>query len=480
MEPHHLDPRFATDAYSQRIGELLYSSLVRVDGAGQIVPDLAERWEGVGAREFTFVLRQNVSFHNDAPFSADDVQYTFKTLLDEKYNSPLRAAFQDISEIDSISQYTIKFTLRQPNAAFLTSLAAARIVPKCRTCEAGEDWVKSGEPAPGTGPYLLKMRDSQEIRLEGFPNYFGGAPRQKEIIFRIVRDDNTRFLKFKVGEVDFLQNALPAHYVLQLKEENRYRFQTVPGTNYEYLGFNMSNPLLKDRRLRQAIAYGIDRDAIMQHVYKGMATLSTGLLPPNNPYYNAQVVRYLHNPERARKLLDEAGFKDPDGKGPKPRLTLSLLTSTNNDTVQIARIIRHQLQQIGIEVTQESREWGTFFSDIQQGKFQLFVMRWVGITDPDLYHDIFHSAQLPPGRNRGRYANPDIDRLVEMGRQEGDPKKRKPIYDRIQAIVSEDLPYVSLWHVQNVVLSQPHIENFEPASTGSFFALASVSTRRQK
>jgi len=244
------------------------------------------------------------------------------------------------------------------------------------------------------------------------------------------------------------------------------------GINYAYLVFNLRDPQLQDRRLREAIALAIDRDKLIQYRLKGLARKATGILSPSNWFYEGQVEQYHYDPERAKALLDEAGFKDPDGAGPLPRLRLSLKTSNKRDRVAMARAIAEDLKAVGIELEIRSYEWGTFLRDLKTGNFQIGSSTWVGVTEPDIYYLAFHSSQFPPeGANRGFYSNPKVDRLLEKGREETASAARKAIYSEVQKILAHDLPYVSLWYEDNVVFTRPAVEGYTLRPDASLIGL---------
>jgi peptide/nickel transport system substrate-binding protein len=248
---------------------------------------------------------------------------------------------------------------------------------------------------------------------------------------------------------------------------------TTPYDASQYLGMNHHNPALANVRVRRAIALAIDREGIVRHVLDGQAEAATGLLPSRHPYYSSRVHRYAHDPERARKLLKKAGFPDPDGDGPLPRLHLRYTTSTVELRRRIAEVIASNLAEVGIEVSIESYEWGTFYDDIARGDYDLYSLMWVGIRDPDLYRVVFHSAMTPPaGGNRGFYSNPRMDRLTERGRSGNDAEMRRAVYDRVQRLAARQLPYVPLWWPKNVVVATKRLHGFEPHPAGELTGLA--------
>jgi peptide/nickel transport system substrate-binding protein len=240
------------------------------------------------------------------------------------------------------------------------------------------------------------------------------------------------------------------------------------GTNYQYLAFNMEDPVFSDLRVRQAIAYAIDRDRIIKYLWRDQARPATGVIPPGNWSYEPNVTTYSYNPEKARQLLRESGHAN---------LSFTFRSSNSDESRLLAAVLQQQLKDVGINMEIRSNEFATFFADIQKGNFQAYSARWIGANnEPDHFGLIFHSGRTPPnGANRGRYSNPEVDRLIEMGRREADNVRRKPIYQRIQQIVSEDLPYVSLWYLDNVAVFNKRIHGMTISPAGDYDFLNQIT-----
>ncbi len=474
--PKTLDPRYATDATGMRISHhLVFSTLVKLGYDLQIIPGLALKWETPDNKTYVFHLRKNIFFHDNKPLTGEDVKFTFEHLMDPAVQSPFSAVYNSkIERIELIDQYTVKFSLKQPTASFLTSIIMP-VLPK--HILTGEQDFQS--MLIGSGPFKFVSQAPTEIILEKNETYFEpDTPRMGRIKFKVVKDPNTRFLKMKKGELDLLINAIPASQIKNFYKpplNDIYQLIEEEGISYNYLGFNMDSKKVQDLRVRQAIAYGIDRDEIIDYRLYGHAGKATGLLSPVNWFYEKGVKKYSYEPEKAKQLLDAAGLNDPDNDGPEPRMVLELKTSNNNEVVNVARIIQAQLVKIGIRVEIMSYEWGTFYGDIKSGNFQITSMRWVGVTEPDFFYDIFHSSQIPPaGRNRGRYKNPEIDKLVMEGRVELDANKRKAIYSRIQKIAADDLPYISMWHRNNISIIHKRVKGYKQHPMAGFHSFKNI------
>ena len=471
--PSNLDPRFPNDAYSSKLQQLLFNGLLKYDSELRLVPDLAERYEYRSSTRIRLKLRAGVTFHDGRPLTTRDVLYTYKTLMDPKKRSPLYETFKRITEIEPIDDLTLDIEMAEPFAPFLTALTAG-IVPYGVDEESP---IRFALRPVGTGPFRWDgYRSDQWIRLKAFPEYFDGPPALPSLVFKTIRDDTTRVLQLLRGEVDLVQNAVPLVMAQWMREKAKLVMESDVGINYAYLAFNLRDPALQDRRVREAIARAIDRDKLIEFRLKGFARKATGILAPSNWFYEPNVSQYPYDPDGAKLLLDEAGLKDPDGNGPLPRLTLSLKTSNKRDRVAMARAIADQLKLVGIDLQIRSYEWGTFYRDIKTGNFQVYSSTWVGVTEPDIYYYAFHSSQVPPnGANRGYYSNPEVDRLVEEGRRETVSSARKSDYNQVQKIISHDLPYISLWYEDNVVFMRPEVRGYDLRPDASLEGLVRTS-----
>jgi peptide/nickel transport system substrate-binding protein len=315
---------------------------------------------------------------------------------------------------------------------------------------------------PGAGPYKVDdFRPDEGAALSRFDGYHGRPPAISKVIVKFIPDSNVRFLEIRKGSVNFVLNGVdPDLLDAALRNENLV-MEDAPGGNVSYLGFNLRDPILSDARVRRAIALAIDREAIVRTLWKGHADLADSILAPGFWAHSKNLPPLRHDRAEAKRLLDEAGYRDPDGDGPKPRFALTYKTSQNELRRRIAAVIQEQLRQVGIAVAVQSLEWGTFFSDIRKGNFQLYSLTWVGIADPDILHYAFHSAQVPPeGANRGRYANPELDRLVIAGRREPSRAKRKEIYRKVQLLLARDLPVLPLWVNRNILVRDRRLAGF--------------------
>lgn len=440
-EPVSLDPRLAVDAEGSKITALIFNGLLAMDDKLNLIPALAERYEQLSDRTYRFHLRRGVVFHSGTPFTADDVLFTYKSIIDPKTRSPYKAAFDRIKRMRAEDDHTVFIELKEPYAPFLTALKA-KIVSH-RDVE-----------TVGTGRYVLSEHVPQsKIVLVANDKYWGGKPKQDKLIFRIIKEDNVRVLKLMKGDVDLVQNGVPPLLVQKLLSRKDLELKDDVGIVSTYMGLNLTDPILGKREVRQAIARAINVDAIIRWRWRGLAIKANSIIAPAIWAYDDKLGSIPHDPAEAKRLLDRAGYPDPDGDGPKLRFEVEYKTTTAKNRVDIARMISQQLREVGIGVVLKTYEWGTFFRDVRTGNFQMYTLSWVGVTEPDIFYNICHSSQMPPvGLNRDRYSNPEMDRLVELGRVTMSQDARKKIYDRVQEIILEDLPFIPLWYEKNWVM----------------------------
>ncbi|MFQ5904431.1 MAG: ABC transporter substrate-binding protein, partial [Candidatus Binatia bacterium] len=274
--PTHLDPRYATDANSARIGALIFNSLTRSDKYSRFQPDLAERWEALDERTYLFHLRKGVTFHNGKPLTAVDVKFTYESVLEPRNHSPKRGALQALKAVDQIGPYRVRFRLTAPHAPFLEN-STLGIVPAGSPTKVGS----RKNALIGSGPFSLEeFSPGERVVLRANPSYWEGPPSVSGLVFKIIPDAIVRALEFKKGTIDFLQNDIEPDMLPWLKRNTNASILTLQGTIFQYIGMNLDHPILRSQEVRQAIAYAIDRKAIIRHLLKGLATPATGLLSP--------------------------------------------------------------------------------------------------------------------------------------------------------------------------------------------------------
>jgi peptide/nickel transport system substrate-binding protein len=468
--PAILDPRIGADEYSQKAHQLLFDPLLRIDHDLSVVPALAESIEQPDEITYVARLRQGVRFHDGQELTADDVVYTFRSFLDPAFGGR-SGAYRLLASVDALDAHTVRFRLREPFASFPINLVMGIV-------QNGSGQTNARQPV-GTGPYrLVEFSPDDRLVLAPFAGYWGGAPANSGVVLKVVPDDTMRGLELRKGTVDLVVNDLSPDVVWQLGGEGRLRTVTTPGSDYAYVGLNLRHPVLGRDDVRRAIGYAIDREAIVTYLRRGLATSAVGIVPPMSWAFERDVFAFRHDPEEAKRLLDQAGQPDPDGDGPRPRLTLTLRTSTSEVYRLQAAAIQHDLARVGIQVDVRSTETQTLFADIVSGNFQMYTAVFVGVTDPDMLRRVFHSGQQPPtGLNRVHYRNREVDRLIEAAAGAVDSDQRRAFYARAQRIIAEDAPYIPLWYRTNVAVFQPDLDGVTLSPTADFTFLAHVSRR---
>lgn len=464
--PVTLDPRLATDAESDKISSLICEGLLARDDKLELVPALAERYERVSDTSYRFYLRDKVVFSDNTPLTADDVVYTFRSVIDGPLVSPLKSVLTRIVAITAESPRVVRIDLKERYAPFLNMLTRG-IVSK----EAAEKVPEGLGFAPVcVGPYRVDhVIPESVVELETNDRYYGTKPKTPRLSFQVVKDDNIRVLKLMKGDIDLVQNAIPPMLIKELLATQTIRLVRASGIVVTYMGFNLKDTILSDLKVRRAIAHAINRDEIIAHRFQGYARKANSLLSPENWAYDSELKQLSYDPIEARKLLDEAGYPDEDGEGSKTRFKLTYKTSTVKERVDTARLIAQQLHDVGIDVRVTPYEWGTFFKDIRSGNFQMYTLSWVGIVDPDFFYETLHSSRFPPeGMNRGFFRNARIDELAEEGRRELSPEKRKAIYREIQRIMLEELPVIPLWYEDNVTLYRDNLQGVRVRPDASY------------
>jgi peptide/nickel transport system substrate-binding protein len=463
----NLDPRVGTDEASQKIHQLLFSPLVRIDADLRVVPELAEAIEHPDPVTYIARLRRGVLFHNRRELTSDDVVYTFRSFLDPTFKGR-SGAYRVLAGVNAIDRYSVEFKLKNPLGSFPINLVMGIV-------QAGSGAANTRTPI-GTGPYhLTEFVADDHVTVAAFDQYYRGRPRNDGVLLKVIPDDTMRGLELRNGSVDLIVNDLSPDIVWQLQEEGRVQVETAPGTDYAYIGLNLSDPVLSHVGVRKAIGYAIDRDAIVKYLRRGFATTAVGIVPPMSWAFERDVFDFTHDPAEAARLLDAAGFPDPDGPGPLPRLRLSLKTSTTEVYRLQAAAIQHDLARVGVAIDIRSSEFQTLSADVLRGNFQMYTLQFVGVTDPDILRIVYHSQQAPPaGLNRVRYRNLEVDRLIEGAAGATDDRLRHDFYTRAQRLIAADVPYISLWYKTNVAIFQPDIQGVSLSPIADFTFLKNV------
>jgi peptide/nickel transport system substrate-binding protein len=471
--PANLDPRIGTDGQSEHIDALIFDALVRRDAHFNVQPWLAESWQTPDPLTYIFHLHSGVRFHDGRLLTARDVKWTLDTILHGPIITAKAGAFQNIASVQAPDAAIVVIRLKKPDAALLWNLSdgAIGIVPE----GSGRDF---GQHPIGSGPYrFVSMEQDKEVVLARSSTSWQPQPSIEHLRFAVVPDAITRALEMEKGSADVCINALTADMVNALKNRPQLSVQTTPGTVLNYISFNVADPALRDVRVRQAIAYAINRPLIVHSLWRDRARLAESLLPVDHWAWSPNLPHYDYSPEHANGLLDAAGLRRDAGG---IRFHLTLKTSTDETSRLLAMILQQELRQIGIALDVRSFEFASFYADITRGAFQMYTLRWQGGNeDPDIFRYAYHTASLPPhGANRGHYLNPALDGLLNDAGQSSDQQQRRKDYNEAQQILSKDLPSINLWYLDTVMVYNRRLENLQPSSSGNFDFLRTATLRR--
>jgi len=471
----NLIPILASDSTSHQIAGMVFNGLVKYDKNLNVVGDLAESWEvSRDGLVITFRLRKGVQWHDGYPFTAEDVLYTYHVTIDPRTPTPYAGDFLKVKRAEVIDSHTFRVTYDEPFAPALTSWGSA-VLPKHLL--AGKEIVASplARHPIGTGPYMFReWVPGQKIVLISNPDYFEGRPYIDGYIMRIIPDTATMFLELRANGIDRM-GLTPLQFTRQTennlfrKNFNKYRYLSF---SYTYLGYNLKNPVFADKRVRQAIAYGINRDEIIEGVLLGLGKPATGPFKPGTWVHNPAVKTYPYDPQKAKELLALAGWRDTDGDGILDKngqpFAFEIITNQGNEIrSKCAEIIQRRLGELGIKVKIRVLEWAAFVNDfINKRRFDATILGWSIPLDPDIY-DVWHSSKTGPQElNFVSYMNEEVDELIEKGRSTFDQKKRKKYYDRIQEILAEEQPYTFLYVPDALPIVHARFRGIEPAPLG--------------
>lgn len=472
-----LIPMLASDATSHQIAGLIFNGLVKYDKDLNLVGDLAKSWEiSEGGKVITFHLRKGVTWEDGTPFTSGDILFGFNLITDPKTPTAYAGDFLEVKNAEAPDPYTFKVTYKQPFAPALSSWGNLVVLPK-HLLE-GQDITKSsfGRRPVGLGPFKLKNWVTQDrIELIANTNYFEGRPYLDGYVMRIIPDPATMFLELKSGGLDWM-GLSPIQYDRQTNTpffQRNFKKYKYLSFSYTYLGYNLRMPLFKDKRVRQAISYAIDKEEIIRGVLLGYGVPATGPYKPDAWFYNPNVKRYPYDPELAKALLAEAGWADRNGDGwledsHGKRFTFTVITNQGNGLRdRTAQIIQYRLKQIGIEMKIRTLEWTAFINDfIDKRRFEAVILGWTLGQDPDIF-DIWHSSKTGEKElNFIGYKNEELDDLLVRGRRTFNREERKRIYWKVQEILAEDQPYTFLYVPMSLPVIHKRFRGIKPAPAG--------------
>jgi peptide/nickel transport system substrate-binding protein len=475
-EATNLIPMLSSDSASHEIAGLIFNGLVKYDKDVNLVGDLAESWKvSQGGLQITFKLRRGVKWQDGHPFTAHDVLFGFQTIIDPKTPTAYAEDFRQVQKAEALDDYTFRVTYARPFAPALTSWGNLVVLPK-HLLE-GKDIAQSGlgRRPIGTGPYRFREWISRDrVILEANPDYFEGRPYIDRAVTRVIPDLATMFLELKAGGLDVM-GLTPIQYKRQTEDrffQENYRKYRYPANAYTYLGYNLLEPKFKDKRVRQALSYAIDKEEIIKVVLLGLGVPATGPYKPGLWFYNPEVRKYPYEPAKALALLREAGWEDLDGDGilDKERrpFEFTVITNEGNPVRQRAAvIIQQRLKKIGIRMKIRVIEWSAFINDfIDKKDFEATILGWTTGFEPDQY-DIWHSSKTGKKElNFISFNNPEVDDLLERGRRTFNQEERRKIYFRLQEILAEEQPYTFLYVPEALPIVHARVNGIEPSPLG--------------
>ncbi len=470
-----LIPMITSDSASSEIQGQVYNGLLKYDKNIKLTGDLAESWEvSPDGLTITFHLRKDVRWQDGKPYTSADALFSYQFMIDPKTPTPYSGDYLKVAKAEAPDPYTFKVTYKEVFAPGLASWGLSQLPAHLLK---GKDVRKSplNRKPVGTGPYILeKWEAGARITLRANPDYFEGRPKLDRVTYRIIPDMATIFLELRSGGIDMtglsaLQYSRQTGTKFFQRNFKKYRYLA---SSYSYLGWNQRDKRFKDVRVRQALSYAIDREEIIKGVLLGLGQPATGALKPGTYWYNPKVKRYPYNPDKAKVLLAECGWKDTDGDGLLDKdgqpFAFTIITNQGNPyRANTGVIVQRRLAEIGIKVELRIIEWAAFLKDfINKGRFECCILAWTIPPDPDLY-DVWHSSNAKPGGlNFTDYKNPELDKLLVEQRLTFDQAKRKAIIDRIQEIMAEDVPYTFLYVADSLPIVNARIKGIEPAPAG--------------
>jgi peptide/nickel transport system substrate-binding protein len=470
----------SVDAASERVRTLIFNSLVKKDEkfdyVGELASDIKRSDDGT---IFTFTLRDGVRFHDGRGFSSADVKYTLDLVFASNFAKS--ASFFEgsgeqkrsyIKSVEAPDQRTVIVTLTKPWVGLLSNLVPIAIIPK--------DSYESQKTHPlGTGPFkLISYDETQQVcDVEAFPDYWDGPSHLQRVRVRVISDMNALQAELQAGRVDLapMPTSLAPDAIKRLEQDPNLQVRAFAGSNLVLLTLNTASPPLDNVKVRQAIAYAIDRPNMIQQLLLGYGKIAHSIIPEESWAYSAGQV-YNYDPAMAKKLLAEANFR-PDTP------IVYKLSGSSISGRQYAGVIQNYLKQAGLPVEIQTSEINTLFDELRRGNFQIAYGQWVGGNqDPIFFKDLFATSEIPTqarsSRNRSRYSNPELDGLIDQAVNTFDRQKGRELYVKIQDIVSRDVPVFPMWYQSNIVIAKKTVGNIQVNASGDWGFVKNLTVKQ--
>ena len=467
-----LDPRLSKNTSGFRVKELAFNGLVAINPDYTPVPDLAENWDNPDDKTWVFHLRQGVRFHDGSDFAANDVKYTYDSVLDQSFNSPARAFYLSVDKVDATDKNTVTFTLKSPFAPFLSYMDLG-IAPQASGAK--PDF---GTKPVGTGPFKVDTWNTGDsIDLSAFDGFYGGRPNLDRVRLKVVPDNSARVVALESGDLDFVQSPLSPQDVSRLQSAGKLKVERTPAAGYTYVNLNTADPILSDKKVRQALSHLVNKQQIIDTIYKGIGKPANGPIVPGMWAYSGDVPSYDYSPDKAKQLLDDAGWTaSADGIRTKDGQKLSLVVRTHSedpDRKQLIQVLQSEFQNVGIDATTSTVEFPAFFQDVQDGKYQVGVIGWLNLSDPD--RATFRQFTIDGTANYGKYKNDQVDSLLKQARTTLDHDKAKALYtDAVKQIV-DDAPYIFVQYQEYIAMYTPRLQGYVINPVANWLSFKRVS-----
>lgn len=450
----NLDPAVFTSVTERQMSTNLYNGLVRYKlGSVQIEPDLAERWDTTpDGKEWTFYLRKGVQFHrNHGELKASDVKFTFDRLKDPALKSAPGKVLDVISKVEARDDHTVKISLRAPDPAFLDKLAGSIgfILSEKALKEKGD---KYGQNPIGTGPYMFdKWTPQQETVYVAHPQYFRGKPNLERVVYVPIPDATTMYNAFEAGDVDMLQVTDPDKLAKYKKDPN-FVVDEKPGLITRFFGMNGKVKPFDDKRVRQAVIHAIDRDGILNNVFKGISTKATGILAPDVEAAVTGIFNPVYDPARARALLKEAGLENG--------FKVTFYVPNIDRFTKPATVIQENLKAIGVTVEIKVMDTQSFLAELRKGELPMFMLSRGQDATPDRILFTWHHKKGIPSDNWAHIDIPDVNQWLDEATSTLDAAKRKDLFGKVQRRVGDEVYYYYLDHENHIYAMARKVTGF--------------------